>query len=192
MEVWTGAGILRHFLGCSRRHPGEGYKSHTGEALRIDRPIAGLNRDLKQRNLLDSTVVMITTEFGGTPYAQAGSGKLNKGRDHHPEGFTNVLVGGGLKLIFAFGATDPIGYSAIENPVTTYDMHATILHLLGIDHERLTFYHNGIQRHSTAFNECSRACGERALCANASVKGMVPHFTVVFGRHERSRPKHVT
>ena len=130
----------------------QGTKARQGMATpeaRIDRPIAGLIRDLRQRNLLDSTVVMITTEFGRTPYAQAASGKLSKGRDHHPNGFTNVLAGGGLKPGFAFGATDSIGYSAIENPVTTYDMHATILHLLGIDHERLTFYHNGIQRRLT-------------------------------------------
>ncbi len=146
VQVWTGDGIS---WDAHEDITGNGYKSHTGEARRIDRPVAGLIRDLRQRNLLDSTVVMITTEFGRTPYAQAGSGQLSKGRDHHPDGFTNVLVGGGLKAGFAYGATDAIGYSAIENPVTTYDMHATILHLLGIDHERLTFYHNGIQRRLT-------------------------------------------
>jgi len=146
VQLWTGNGIS---WDAHENITGDGYKSHTGEALRIDRPIAGLIRDLRQRNLLDSTVVMITTEFGRTPYAQAAAGKLSKGRDHHPEGFTNVLVGSGLKPGFSFGATDPIGYSAIENPVTTHDMHATILHLLGVDHERLTFYHNGIQRRLT-------------------------------------------
>jgi hypothetical protein len=146
VQVWTGDGIS---WDAHENIIGNGYKSHTGEALRIDRPIAGLIRDLRQRDLLDSTVVMITTEFGRTPYAQAAAGKLSKGRDHHPEGFTNILAGGGLKPGFSFGATDPIGYSAIENPVSTYDMHATILHLLGIDHERLTFYHNGIQRRLT-------------------------------------------
>jgi hypothetical protein len=92
---------------------------------------------------------MLTTEFGRTPYAQAGSGTLSTGRDHHPQGFTNVLVGGGLKRGFAYGNTDELGYAAVENPVTTYDLHATVLHLLGIDHERLTFYHNGIQRRLT-------------------------------------------
>ena len=146
VQVWTGDGIS---WDAHEDITGIGYKSHTGEALRIDRPVAGLIRDLRQRNLLDSTVVMITTEFGRTPYAQAASGKLSKGRDHHPNGFTNVLAGGGLKPGFAFGATDSIGYSAIENPVSTYDMHATILHLLGVDHEKLTFYHNGIQRRLT-------------------------------------------
>lgn len=146
VQVWTGDGIS---WDGHADITGKGNKSHTGEALRIDRPIAGLIRDLRQRDLLDSTVVMITTEFGRTPYAQAGKGKLSKGRDHHPEGFTNILAGGGLKPGFAFGATDPIGYSAIQDPVSTYDMHATILHLLGINHERLTFYHNGIQRRLT-------------------------------------------
>ena len=146
VQVWTGDGIS---WDAHEDITGPGYKSHTGEALRIDRPIAGLIRDLRQRNLLESTVVMITTEFGRTPYAQAAAGTLSKGRDHHPEGFTNVLVGGGFKPGIAFGATDSIGYSAVENPVTTYDMHATILHLLGIDHEQLTFYHSGIQRRLT-------------------------------------------
>ncbi len=146
VQLWTGDGIS---WDAHEDITGKGYKSHTGEALRIDRPIAGLIRDLRQRNLLDSTLVMITTEFGRTPYAQAASGKLSKGRDHHPEGFTNILAGGGLKPGMAFGATDPIGYAAIERPMTIHDMHATILYLLGIDHERLTFYHNGIQRRLT-------------------------------------------
>lgn len=146
VQLWTGDGIS---WDSHTDITGPGYKNHTGEALRIDRPIAGLIRDLRQRNLLESTVVMVTTEFGRTPYAQAGSGKLSKGRDHHPEGFTNILAGGGFKPGFAYGGTDPIGYSAIVNPVSTYDMHATILHQLGIDHEKLSFYHNGIQRRLT-------------------------------------------
>jgi len=146
VQLWTGDGVS---WDAHENITGNGYKSHTGEALRIDRPVAGLIRDLRQRNLLDSTIVMITTEFGRTPYAQAAKEKLSKGRDHHPEGFTNIVVGGGLKPGFAYGATDDIGYTAIEKPVTTYDLHATVLHLLGIDHERLTFYHNGIQRRLT-------------------------------------------
>jgi hypothetical protein len=92
---------------------------------------------------------MMTTEFGRTPYAQAGKGTLSKGRDHHPEGFTNVLCGAGLKRGFAYGATDDIGYHAVTDRVETYDLHATVLHLLGIDHEQLTFYHKGIQRRLT-------------------------------------------
>jgi hypothetical protein len=146
VQIWTGDGVSWDAHDDIR---GAGYKSHTGEALRVDQPIAALIADLKQLGLLDSTIVMITTEFGRTPYAQAKEGTLSRGRDHHPQGFTNVLVGAGLKPGFAYGATDEIGYAAAESPVTTYDMHATILHLLGIDHERLTYYHNGIQRRLT-------------------------------------------
>jgi len=146
VQLWTGDGIS---WDAHDNIIGNGYKSHTGEARRVDRPIAGLIRDLKARSLLDSTVVMITTEFGRTPFAQADRGKLSRGRDHHPQAFTNILAGAGLKKGFAYGATDAIGYASIVNPVTTYDFHATVLHLLGIDHERLTYYHNGIQRRLT-------------------------------------------
>lgn len=146
VQLWTGDGVS---WDAHDDVTGNGYKSHTGEALRVDRPIAGLIRDLAQRGLLDSTVVMITSEFGRTPFAQADNGKINKGRDHHPQGFSNVLVGAGLKRGFAHGATDEVGYASVVDPVTTYDMHATVLHLLGIDHERLTYYHNGIQRRLT-------------------------------------------
>ena len=146
VQLWTGDGVS---WDAHDDITGHGYKSHTGEALRIDRPVAGLIKDLRQRDLLDSTVVMITTEFGRTPYAQADRGKISRGRDHHPEGFTNVIVGGGFKPGFAFGVTDDIGYNVVENPVTTYDLHATVLHQLGIDHERLSYYHNGIQRRLT-------------------------------------------
>ncbi len=146
VQLWTGDGVSWDAHGDIT---GNGYKSHTGEARRVDRPIAGLIRDLKNRGLLASTVVMITTEFGRTPYAQADKGTLSRGRDHHPQAFTNVLVGAGLKKGCAHGATDAVGYSSIVDPVTTYDLHATVLHLLGIDHKRLTFYHDGIQRRLT-------------------------------------------
>lgn len=146
VQLWTGDGVS---WDAHNDVTGKGYKSHTGEALRVDRPVAGLIRDLRARGLLDSTLVLITTEFGRTPFAQAGSGTLSKGRDHHPQAFTNVMAGGGLKPGYAYGATDDLGYASVINPVTTYDFHATILHLLGIDHERLTFYHNGIQRRLT-------------------------------------------
>lgn len=146
VQIWTGDGVSWDAHGDIT---GEGYKSHTGEARRVDQPIAGLIRDLKQRGLLESTILMVTTEFGRTPFAQSDQGTLNKGRDHHPQGFTNLLAGAGLKPGFAFGETDEIGYAAVVDPVTTYDFHATVLHLLGIDHERLTFYHNGVQRRLT-------------------------------------------
>jgi hypothetical protein len=146
VQLWTGDGVS---WDAHDNITGNGYKSHTGEALRVDRPIAGLLRDLKGLGLLDSTIVMITTEFGRTPFAQADKGKLSKGRDHHPQGFTNILAGAGLKKGLAHGATDAVGYASVVDPVTTYDLHATVLHLLGIDHRRLTFYHDGIQRRLT-------------------------------------------
>jgi hypothetical protein len=146
VQLWTGDGVS---WDAHDDITGNGYKSHTGEALRVDRPIAGLIRDLKIRGLIDSTVVMITTEFGRTPFAQADKGKLSRGRDHHPQAFTNVLAGAGLKKGFAHGATDAVGYASVVDPVTTYDLHATVLHLLGIDHQRLTFYHDGIRRRLT-------------------------------------------
>lgn len=146
VQIWTGDGVS---WDAHADILGNGYKSHSGEALRVDQPIAALITDLRRSGLLDSTLVMITTEFGRTPYAQSNAGTLGKGRDHHPQGFTNILIGAGLKKGMAFGATDEIGYHAVENPVTSYDLHATVLHLLGIDHERLTFYHNGIQRRLT-------------------------------------------
>lgn len=146
VQIWTGDGVSWDAHGDIL---GTGYKTHLGEALRVDQPVAALIRDLRQRGLLDSTLVLITSEFGRTPFAQADSGKLSRGRDHHPQGFTNVLLGAGLKPGFAYGATDAIGYASVENVVTTYDFFATVLHLLGIDHERLTFYHNGIQRRLT-------------------------------------------
>jgi hypothetical protein len=146
VQLWTGDGVS---WDAHDDITGNGYKTHTGEARRVDRPIAGLIRDLKKRGLLDSTVVMITTEFGRTPFAQADKGKLSRGRDHHPQAFTNVLIGAGLKKGIAHGATDAVGYASVVDPVTTYDLHATVLHLLGMDHERLTFYHDGIQRRLT-------------------------------------------
>ena len=146
VQVWTGDCVS---WDANDDILGKGYKSHSGEALRVDRPVAGLIRDLAQRGLLDSTLVMITTEFGRTPFAQADKGKLSRGRDHHPQAFTNVLAGAGLKKGVAFKATDAVGYASVQDPVTTYDLHATVPHLLGIDHERLTFYHDGIRRRLT-------------------------------------------
>ena len=95
--------------------------------------------DLKRRCLLDTTLVVFASEFGRTPQAQ-GSGP-GAGRDHHARGFTIWLAGGGVKGGISYGATDELGHSAVENPVSVHDLHATILHLMGIDHERLTFRH---------------------------------------------------
>ena len=108
---------------------------HEKNALATDRPIAGLLHDLKQRGLLDETLVIWGGEFGRTP---AREGTAN-GRDHHPFGFSMWLAGGGVKGGLAYGATDEFGWDAIEKRVHVHDLHATILHLLGIDHERLTY-----------------------------------------------------
>jgi len=123
--------------------------NHGQEALRIDRPVAGLLRDLKRRGLLDDTLVLFTTEFGRTPFAQSAADVVGKGRDHNQYGFSVWMAGAGLKPGIAHGATDEIGWKAAEDVVTWPDFHATVLHLLGIDHTRLTYYHNGIQRRLT-------------------------------------------
>jgi hypothetical protein len=124
-------------------------ENHGKEALRIDRPVAGLLRDLKQRGMLEDTLVIFSSEFGRTPFAQSADGVLGLGRDHNQNGFTVWLAGAGLKPGMAHGATDDVGYRAVEHRTSWYDFHATILHLLGINHERLTYYHNGIQRRLT-------------------------------------------
>lgn len=111
----------------------------------LDQPCAALVRDLKQRGLLSDTLVAWVTEFGRMPTFQRGA----SGRDHNPHGFTVWLAGAGVKPGFSFGDTDEFGYQAAENRTTIYDLHATILHLLGLDHERLSFYHNGIERRLT-------------------------------------------
>jgi len=113
---------------------------HTKNSAEVDKPIAGLLRDLKQRGLLDDTLVLWGGEFGRTPTCQ-GAG--NDGRDHNPEGFTMWMAGGGVKPGFAYGATDLYGYYATENKMHVHDLHATLLHLLGLDHERLTYRHAG-------------------------------------------------
>ncbi len=111
----------------------------------LDQPTAALLKDLKQRGLLKDTLVVWCTEFGRMPTFQKGA----SGRDHNPEGFTCWLAGAGVKAPFSFGATDDFGYKAVEKVVTVHDFHATILHLLGLDHERLTFYYNGLERRLT-------------------------------------------
>jgi uncharacterized protein (DUF1501 family) len=124
-------------------------ENHGQEALRIDRPVAGLLRDLRRRGMLDDTLVLCTTEFGRTPFTQSAAEIVGKGRDHNPNGFSVWLAGAGLRPGLAYGATDEVGWKSAEQIVTWPDFHATVLHLLGIDHERLTYYHNGIQRRLT-------------------------------------------
>ena len=124
-------------------------ENHSAEALRIDRPVAALLRDLKQRGMLDDTLVLFTTEFGRTPFAQSAANAVGPGRDHNRYGFSCWLAGAGLKHGIAYGATDEVGWKSVEKPVPWPDFHATVLHLLGIDHEQLTFYHNGLRRRLT-------------------------------------------
>ena len=124
-------------------------KNHNREALRIDQPVAALIKDLKQRSMLEDTLILFTTEFGRTPYTQAGDGELGTGRDHNMYGFSVFMVGAGLKSGTTFGETDELGWKAVKDQVHWYDLHATVLHLLGMDHEKLTFYHNGIERRLT-------------------------------------------
>jgi hypothetical protein len=111
----------------------------------LDKPAAGLLKDLKVRGLLDDTLVIWSTEFGRMPTFQ----KNTQGRDHNPNGFTVWLAGAGVKAPLSYGATDEFGYRAVDKVTTIYDFHATILHLLGLDHERLSFYHNGNERRLT-------------------------------------------
>jgi len=123
--------------------------NHSQEAKRIDRPVAGLLADLRQRGLLDDTLVLFTTEFGRTPFSQSAADVVGLGRDHNQYGFSIWMAGAGLRKGIAYGATDEFGYQAVDKRVHWNDFHATVLHLLGIEHERLTFYHNGIRRRLT-------------------------------------------
>jgi hypothetical protein len=142
VQVWSGA---------DNGFPRRNWDSHEdlardhGEMARsMDRPTAALVKDLKARGLLDDTIVLWTTEFGRMPCSQGG-----KGRDHNPSTFTSWLAGGGIKGGATYGASDEWSYRAVEHPTYCYDQHATVLHLLGIDHERLTFRHNGLDRRLT-------------------------------------------
>jgi hypothetical protein len=142
VQVWSGA---------DNGFPRRNWDSHEdiardhGEMGRsMDQPAAALLKDLKARGLLEDTLVIWTTEFGRMPCSQGG-----KGRDHNPFTFTSWLAGGGIKGGVVHGASDEWSYKAAESPTYGYDLHATVLHLLGIDHTRLTFRHNGIDRRLT-------------------------------------------
>ncbi len=111
----------------------------------LDQPAAALLSDLKARGMLEDTLVVWTTEFGRMPTFQAGA----NGRDHNPKGFTVWLAGAGVKRAFSYGATDEFGYRAVEQPSSVYELHATILHLLGLDHQRLSYFHNGTEQRLT-------------------------------------------
>ena len=142
VQVWSGA---------DNGFPRRNWDSHEDLArdhgvmgASMDRPVAALLKDLKARGLLDDTVVIWTTEFGRMPCSQG-----SKGRDHNPSAFTTWLASGGIKGGTTYGASDEWSYRAAERPTYCYDVHATVLHLLGIDHTKLTFRHNGIDRRLT-------------------------------------------
>jgi hypothetical protein len=113
-------------------------EKHTENAKEVDKPIAGLITDLKARGLLEDTLVIWAGEFGRTPVSESGNG-----RDHNPYGYTIWMAGAGLKKAFVYGATDEFGYHAVENRMHLHDFHATVLHLLGLDHEKLTYRYSG-------------------------------------------------
>lgn len=113
-------------------------KNHGNNARAVDKPIAGLLKDLKARGMLDETLVLWSGEFGRTPFAQGGNG-----RDHNEFGFSLWMAGAGVRAGITYGATDEWGYKAVDNPLEVHDLHATLLHLLGIDHEKLTFRFSG-------------------------------------------------
>ncbi len=117
---------------------GELRKDHASNAAEVDKPIAGLLKDLKARGMLKDTLVIISGEFGRTPVAQG-----DDGRDHNPHGFTTILAGGGVKAGIKYGATDDYGFFSVKDKVHIHDLHATMLHLMGIDHTKLTYFHSG-------------------------------------------------
>ena len=142
VQVWSGADN-----GFPRRNwdsHEDLKKDHGMMGKSMDKPSAALIHDLRERGLLEDTVVYWTTEFGRMPCSQG-----NKGRDHNPFTFTSWLAGGGIRGGTVYGASDEWSYKAADRPIYCYDLHATVLHLLGIDHTRLTYRHNGIDRRLT-------------------------------------------
>jgi arylsulfatase A-like enzyme len=137
IQLWHGAG-----------QPWDNHEqieaNHRKLASELDQPIAALLADLKQRGMLDDTLVIWGGEFGRTPTVElSNDGKAQLGRDHNPYGFTVWMAGGGIRGGTVYGATDEFGFKAVENPTSVHDLHATILHLLGFDHERLTYRYAG-------------------------------------------------
>jgi uncharacterized protein (DUF1501 family) len=146
VQLWSGAAFGQEVHWDAHSNVPD---NHRREAAKIDRPVAALLGDLRERGLLDDTLVIFNTEFGRTPYAESAGDQAGAGRDHNADAFSVWLAGAGLKHGIAYGQSDDIGWKTAENPVDVHDFHATILHLLGIDHTRLTCYHNGIDRRLT-------------------------------------------
>jgi uncharacterized protein (DUF1501 family) len=123
----------------------------------VDRPLAALITDLRRRGLLDQTLIVCGGEFGRTPVAEFRDGKRDfLGRDHHPHAFSMWMAGGGSRGGHVHGETDDLGYRIARDPVSVRDLQATILHLLGFDHERLTYRHNGLDHRLTGVQEPAR------------------------------------
>ena len=143
--VEHGVRIVQVFYGESQPWDShDDIMDHGRLARQADGPIASLVEDLKSRGLFDETLIIVGSEFGRTPMIQnSGLEKIGKGRDHNVPGYTTLLAGGGVKGGLAYGATDDFGFKATENPVHPNDLHATVLHLLGLDHKRLTYRHSG-------------------------------------------------
>jgi hypothetical protein len=131
--------------------------NHQGFADETDRPVAALLEDLAQRGLLDSTLVVWGGEFGRLPVSQKGD---KPGRDHNPHAFTCWLAGGGVKGGVSHGATDELGFKAVENRVSVHDFHATLLHLMGLDHQKLTYRHNSLEQRLTTITVDARVVKE--------------------------------
>ena len=129
-----------YFGNCQPWDNHDDIELHRPLAAQADRPIAALLQDLKASGLLDDTLVMIGGEFGRTPVVEVGGKvKVQNGRDHNHHGFSYVLAGGGVRGGNVYGATDEFGFKAVEKPVHVHDLHATVLHLMGLDHTRLTY-----------------------------------------------------
>jgi len=128
--------------------------NHRGFAGETDQPIAGLLADLDQRGLLKDTLVVWGGEFGRLPVVQRAKNSADTGRDHNPHAFTTWMAGGGIKPGVHHGATDEVGHKAITDRVSVHDLHATILHLMGLDHERLTYRFNGRDYRLTDVEGC--------------------------------------
>jgi arylsulfatase A-like enzyme len=126
----------------------------------VDQPCWALIQDLKRKGLFDSTLVIWGGEFGRTIYSQGGLSKTNYGRDHHPRCFTMWLAGGGVKGGTIYGETDDFSYNIVKDPVHIRDFHATVLHLLGIDHERLTYRYQGLDQRLTGVEAKARVVRE--------------------------------
>jgi hypothetical protein len=140
VQVWSGAGGPTHNWDNHANIPEE----LPPAARQIDQPVAALLADLKARGLLDDTLLIVTTEFGRMPFTQGGLG-----RDHNGGTFVTWLAGAGIRGGTAHGRSDPFSHRAEVDPTTCHDLHATMLHLMGVDHERLTVRHNGIDRRLT-------------------------------------------